>query len=76
MLSGHLSQVWGLAVSSRGEFAVSCSADRSLRRWERQEEVFFVEEEREARLESMFDAQEMQVGAGVLGSWFEVRGIS
>ena len=32
------------------------SHDRSLRRWERTQEPFFVEEEREKRLESMFEA--------------------
>lgn len=49
-------QVWCLAVSSHGEFVVTGSHDRSLRRWERTEEPFFVEEEREKRLESMFEA--------------------
>lgn len=32
------------------------SHDRSLRRWQRSSEPFFVEEEKEARLESMFEA--------------------
>ena len=35
---------------------VTGSHDRSLRRWERTEEPFFVEEEREKRLESLFEA--------------------
>ena len=49
-------QVWCLAVSSGGEFVITGSHDRSLRRWERTEEPFFVEEERERRLESLFEA--------------------
>lgn len=32
------------------------SHDRSIRRWERTAEPFFVEEEREKRLESLFEA--------------------
>ena len=31
------------------------SHDRSIRRWERTEEPFFIEEEQERRLESMFE---------------------
>lgn len=49
-------QVWCLAVSSGGGFVITGSHDRSLRRWERTEEPFFVEEEREKRLESLFEA--------------------
>ena len=43
-------------MSSGGAFVVTGSHDRSLRRWERTEEPFFVEEEREKRLESLFEA--------------------
>jgi hypothetical protein len=49
-------QVWCVAVSAAGDFAVSGGADRSLRVWRRTDEPFFVEEERERRLESMFEA--------------------
>ena len=35
---------------------MSAGADRSLRVWQRTEEPFFVEEEREKRLESLFEA--------------------
>ena len=45
-----------MAVSAAGDFAVSGGADRSLRVWRRTDEPFFVEEERERRLESMFEA--------------------
>lgn len=47
------------------------SADRSIRRWERTSEPFFVEEEKERRLESLFEAdleqQQQQQGSLVLG---------
>jgi U3 small nucleolar RNA-associated protein 12 len=55
-LWGHAGELWGLAVSSDGGFLVTSGHDRSLRRWERTEEPFFVEEERERRLESLFEA--------------------
>lgn len=55
-LEGHHSEVWCMAVSSLGDFVVTGSHDRSLRRWERTDEPFFVEEEREKRLESLFEA--------------------
>ena len=54
-LPGHAAEVWGLAVSSLGDFFVTAGHDRSMRRWERTEEPFFVEEERERRLESLFE---------------------
>lgn len=61
-LEGHYGEVWSLAVSSLGDFFISGSHDRSIRRWERTDEPFFVEEERERRLESMFeDDLEMNV---------------
>lgn len=54
-LPGHHSEVWAIAVSSLGDFIVSGSHDRSIRRWEKTEEAFFVEEEKEKRLESLFE---------------------
>jgi U3 small nucleolar RNA-associated protein 12 len=55
-LEGHHAEVWCLAVSPYGDFVVTGSHDRSIRRWDRTEEPFFIEEEREKRLESMFEA--------------------
>jgi len=55
-LRGHHSEVWCLAVAATGEFVLSGGHDKSLRRWERTDEPFFVEEEREKRLESLFEA--------------------
>ena len=60
-LEGHQSEVWCMAVSSLGDFVITGSHDRSLRRWERTDEPFFVEEEREKRLESLFEA-DLEVG--------------
>lgn len=37
---------------------VTGSADRSIRIWERTDEPFFAEEERENRLESLFEADQ------------------
>ena len=54
-IPGHV-QVWCLAVSSMGDFVVTSGADRALRVWQRTEEPFFVEEEKEKRLESLFEA--------------------
>lgn len=50
-------------MGSLGDVVVSGSHDRSLRRWERTEEPFFVEEEKEKRLESLFEA-DLEVGRG------------
>ncbi|KAH6802685.1 transducin family protein / WD-40 repeat family protein [Perilla frutescens var. frutescens] len=55
-LDGHHSEVSSLAISSRGDFLVTGSLDRSIRRWDRTEEPFFIEEEKEKRLEEMFDS--------------------
>jgi len=54
-LEGHKAEVWALTVSHYGDFIVTGSHDRSIRRWERTEEPFFIEEEQERRLESMFE---------------------
>lgn len=43
-------------MSSMGDFVVTSGADRALRVWQRTEEPFFVEEEKEKRLESLFEA--------------------
>ncbi|GMH28749.1 hypothetical protein Nepgr_030592 [Nepenthes gracilis] len=55
-LEGHHAEVWCLAISYRGDFIVTGSHDRSIRRWDRTEEPFFIEEEKEKRLEEMFEA--------------------
>ena len=42
-LEGHHADVWCLAISNRGDFIVTGSHDRSIRRWYRTEEPFFIE---------------------------------
>jgi hypothetical protein len=53
-------------------FCCAGGSDRSIRRWERTSEPFFVEEEKERRLESLFEAdleqqQQRQQGSLILG---------
>lgn len=55
-LEGHHAEVWCLAVSNRGDFLITGSHDRSIRRWDRTDEPFFIEEEKEKRLEEMFES--------------------
>ena len=69
-LRGHQGEVWAMAVSSLGDYVISGSHDRGLRRWERTDEPFFIEEEKEKRLESLFeddlakdDARPLTLGA-------------
>ena len=47
-----------------GDFVVTSGADRALRVWQRTEEPFFVEEEKEKRLESLFEA-DLEVSASL-----------
>jgi U3 small nucleolar RNA-associated protein 12 len=49
-------QVWCLKVSRIGDFLITGSHDRSLRRWRRSTDPFFLEEEKEKRLERAFEA--------------------
>ncbi|KAG9142117.1 hypothetical protein Leryth_026104 [Lithospermum erythrorhizon] len=55
-LDGHHDKVCCLAISNRGDFLVTGSFDRSIRRWDRTAEPFFIEEEKEKRLEEMFES--------------------
>eukprot|EP00983_Pelagomonas_calceolata_P054755 1143845-Pelagomonas_calceolata.AAC.3 len=60
-----------IALSAVGSLAATGSHDRSLRRWQRSSEPFFVEEEKEARLESMFEADLEADKGGPQGSGAE-----
>lgn len=42
-----------------GDFVLSGSHDRSIRRWNKSDEVFFLEEEKEKRLERILDANDV-----------------
>eukprot|EP01137_Pigoraptor_chileana_P007127 Opistho-2@52294 len=54
--STHLGEAWCLAVAPSGDFVASGSHDRSIRVWERSEEMLFPEEEREREREEQFEA--------------------
>ncbi|CAN6916134.1 unnamed protein product [Brassica oleracea] len=56
-LGGHHAEIWCFAVSNRGDFLVTGSHDRSMRRWDRTEEPFFLEEEKEKRLDELFESE-------------------
>lgn len=42
-LEGHHAEVWCLTISTHGGFFITGSHDRSIRRWDRTEEPFFLE---------------------------------
>lgn len=42
-LDGHYDKVCCLALSNHGDFLVTGSFDRSIRRWDRTDEPFFIE---------------------------------
>ena len=57
LLPGHSTgtSIWTIAISFDGAFMVSAGQDRSLRLWERGEDLVFVEEEKERALEAQAD---------------------
>lgn len=42
-LRGHHAEIWCLSISNHGDFLVTGSHDRSIHRWDRTEEPFFIE---------------------------------
>ena len=46
-LEGHHAEVWSLCISSSGNILVSASHDKSLRLWEKTEEMLVLDEEKE-----------------------------
>ena len=62
----HTTQVWGVGIAHDGSYMASVSHDRSVRVWERTDEQVFLEEEKEKRLEEMFEKEAGKVrGQGV-----------
>ncbi|UZJ54677.1 hypothetical protein CBS101457_003997 [Exobasidium rhododendri] len=53
-MSGHHGDVTSLAVGSKGTIVASAGADRSIRIWEKGEDLLFLEEEREREMEEMY----------------------
>ena len=52
---GSGAELWCLSLSPDGSLLLAGGADRAVRAWRRGDEPFFVEEENERRLESIFD---------------------
>jgi WD40 repeat protein len=50
LLPGHRAAIWGLDVAPDGSFCMTVGQDRSLRVWERTDDLVFVEEERYAEV--------------------------
>lgn len=57
-LPGHHSEIWCLCISHEGDFLYTGSTDRSIRKWVKTDEPFFLEEEKEKRFESFLEATE------------------
>jgi U3 small nucleolar RNA-associated protein 12 len=49
----HFGEIWGLALNSIGSRILSVSSDMSVRVWRQTREQFFLEEEREKKLEKL-----------------------
>ena len=58
LLNGHCAEVNCVAISRTGAFVLSGGMDRQVRVWERTQDIVFLEEERERRLEQIFDKVE------------------
>lgn len=55
-LTNHHGEIWALAVSRTGDFAVTASHDKSIRIWSQSDEPIFLEEERERELEELYES--------------------
>lgn len=56
-LEGQRGEVWALVVSLDGEVVASASHDRMIRVWRRTDEPLFLDEEKDRRLDDMFEAK-------------------
>jgi len=64
-LEGHQAEVSGSVVSKNGTFMVSCSHDRSIRIWERTQELLNLDEEKEIAREADQERVEAEEEAAV-----------
>ncbi|KAI8896096.1 WD40-repeat-containing domain protein [Globomyces pollinis-pini] len=71
-LDGHQGEIWSLAVGKYGNFIVTGSHDKSIRIWEKTDEQFVLSEERDAKMEKLYEQMELddnrynlQIGSGV-----------
>lgn len=65
MLEGHFGQVWALAVAKYGNFIVTASHDKSMRVWEKTDDQFVLSEEREMRLEKIYENLDVDQERGI-----------
>lgn len=55
MFPGHVGAVWSCDVSYDGSMCVSVGQDRSIRIWERSDDMVFIEEERDREFEAQVE---------------------
>ncbi|CAN8070342.1 unnamed protein product [Agarophyton chilense] len=55
-IEGQRGEVWAITTSSDGEIIASASHDKLLRVWRRTDEPIFLEEERDKRMDEMFES--------------------
>ncbi|RKO90360.1 quinon protein alcohol dehydrogenase-like superfamily [Blyttiomyces helicus] len=63
-LDGHHGEIWALAVGKYGSTVVTGSHDRSIRIWEKTDEQFVLEEERDRELEEKYEETAAAAGDG------------
>jgi U3 small nucleolar RNA-associated protein 12 len=56
-LPAHQSEAWALAISPDSSMVISGGHDRSIRVWERTEDLVFIEEEKERELEAQYEKE-------------------
>jgi U3 small nucleolar RNA-associated protein 12 len=72
-LPGHLCTIWNCELQYEGAVVCSVGADRSLRIWKRDtDDLVFLEEEEEKRLEAQVDQQAIRQGVAHAGHESEV----
>lgn len=55
-LEGQRGEVWAMDLSDDGEIVVSASHDKMIRVWRRTDEPLFLEEEKDKRMDDMFES--------------------
>ena len=75
-MQGHHGEIWALAVGKYGDMVVTASHDKSIRLWEKTDEQFVLQEEREEQIEQIYEEMDIKqddefneaIGSGVEGS--------
>jgi len=71
-----LGEVWGLAVSPNGKWVVTSGKDRSVRLWEKTQEILVLEDERETEREEEAEAEACSLVLGFLILQLAIFGIT